>query len=47
MIEGSTLGFNVIDGLPTDSVGRHVNDNDGTGLGGGGCECSARRGRRL
>jgi len=37
MIEDSTLGFNVIDGSPTDSDGRHVHDNDGTGSAGGGC----------
>jgi hypothetical protein len=37
MIEDSTLGFNVIDGSPTDSQGRHVHDNDGTGSAGGGC----------
>jgi hypothetical protein len=29
MIEDSTPGFNLIDGSPTDSEGRHVHGNDG------------------
>jgi hypothetical protein len=37
MIDGSTLGFNVIRELPTDSERWHAHGNDETRLAGGGC----------
>ena len=37
MVEDSAIGYAVIHGLPTDSEGRHVHDNDGAGLAGGAC----------
>ena len=42
MIEGSTLGFNVIHGLPTFG-GSACQDNDATGLASGGLPHRSRR----